>query len=70
MIPFNVPHSTGDELTNIKEAMDSMSLCGNGKILCRQWLQSRLSTRLALLTSSCTLALDMAAIMLDLKLGD
>lgn len=72
MISFNVPFLTGDEQTYIEDAIKRNTLSGDGYYthLCHEWLRSNLGTRSALLTHSCTAALEMAAILLDLQPGD
>lgn len=71
-VPFNIPQLAGKELEYIKEALANRHLSGDGCFSkrCHQWLQDRLGTAKALLTHSCTGALEMAAILLDLKPGD
>lgn len=71
-IPFNKPFTLGDELKNIEAAVRDGHLAGDGRFtrLCHQWLERNLGTRKALLTHSCTGALEMAAILCDLKPGD
>ena len=72
MIPFNRPHLTGLEFTYIQEAVAAGQLAGNGRFTrrCQQWLEARLGARRVLLTHSCTAALEMAALLLDLQPGD
>jgi dTDP-4-amino-4,6-dideoxygalactose transaminase len=71
-IPFNRPVAVGDELANITDAMARGQLAGDGYYTkrCHQWLEQRLGCRHALLTHSCTGALEMAAILCDLAPGD
>ena len=71
-IPFNKPNPVGDELANIADALARGHLSGDGFYTkrCHQWLEQRLQCKRALLTHSCTGALDMAAILCDLKPGD
>lgn len=71
-IPFCRPFIIGKELYYIAEAVQSGSISGNGKYtrLCHEWLQSRLGTARALLTHSCTAALEMAAILANIQPGD
>src|SRR5689334_9560980 len=71
-IPFNQPVAVGDELANIKNALQRGQLAGDGHYtkVCHEWLERRLQCRHALLTHSCTGALDMAAILCDLAPGD
>ncbi len=71
-IPFNRPAAIGDELDNIADALLRGHLSGDGFYTkrCAQWLQQRLGCTRALLTHSCTGALEMAAMLCDLKPGD
>lgn len=71
-IPFNKPYLTGRELSYISEAHLDGQLAGDGKFTkrCQQWLQDLGGSSRALLTHSCTAALEMAAILCDIKEGD
>ena len=71
-IPFNRPPIVGGELENIQAALASRKLSGDGAFtrLCNEWLERRLGAPRALLTHSCTAALEMAAILCGLKPGD
>jgi len=71
-IAFNLPHMTGKELSYIAEAHSNGSLAGDGPFtkLCHQWLENNTGTKKALLTHSCTAALEMAAILADIQPGD
>lgn len=71
-IPFNRPPVTGRELQYIAEAVASGALCGNGPFSrrCVQRIRDDLGTPFALLTHSCTAALEMAAILCDIGPGD
>lgn len=71
-IPFNRPYVTGKEQANVEQALKSYHLSGDGAFTrrCHQWLEARTGCAKALLTHSCTSALDLAAILLDLKSGD
>jgi dTDP-4-amino-4,6-dideoxygalactose transaminase len=71
-IPFNKPTAVGAELANIADALARGHLSGDGYYTqrCHQWLEQRLGCKRALLTHSCTGALDMAAILCDLAPGD
>jgi len=71
-IPFNRPYATGRELAYIADAIASGHLSGAGEFSrrCEQWLESTLGSAAALLTHSCTGALDMAAILCGLRFGD
>ena len=72
MIPFNRPYLTGNEITFIQEAHALGQLAGDGVFTkrCERWIEDTLGVKRALLTHSCTAALEMAAIALDLKEGD
>ena len=73
MIPFNKPPFVGSELEYIHEAVvDNRKLCGDGPFTkkCHQWLEERFGSHKALLTTSGSSALDMAAILCDLEPGD
>jgi dTDP-4-amino-4,6-dideoxygalactose transaminase len=72
MIPFNKPHMTGNELLYIKEAHHNGVLAGDGPFTkkCHQWVESHIRCKKALLTHSCTAALEMAAILIDIQPGD
>jgi dTDP-4-amino-4,6-dideoxygalactose transaminase len=71
-IPFNRPFMTGRELGNIAEAHANGHLSGDGPFTrrCHDWLEQSTGTRKALLTHSCTAALEMAALLLELAPGD
>lgn len=72
MIPFNKPYMTGKELYNIAEAHFNGMLAGDGPYSrqCHDWLRRRTGATKALLTHSCTAALEMAALLLDIEPGD
>ena len=71
-ISFNRPAIAGKEFTYIREALEAGHISGDGRFTkrCQAWLQNRLRSPLALLTHSCTAALEMAAILCDLTPGD
>jgi len=71
-IPFNRPYATGKELVYIAEAQRNDHLSGDGSFTkrCHQWIERQTGCVKALLTHSCTSALDMAALLLDIKSGD
>ncbi len=71
-IPFNTPFLTGKEVDYINDAYANGQLAGDGKYtkLSSDLLQSLMQVRGCLLTHSCTAALEMAAILLDIKSGD
>ena len=72
MIPFNKPSLTGKELFYIADAVIDNHLSGDGKYtkLCHEWFEETLPCNKALLTHSCTAALEMAAILCDIQPGD
>jgi len=72
MIPFNKPYFTGKETEYIKEAVASGRISGNGKYTkkCQQFFEEKYGFKKTLLTTSCTDALEMAAILINLKEGD
>ena len=72
MIPFNKPPFTGNEEKYILESIKSSKISGDGDFTkkCHKWFEERLQCKKALLTTSCTHALEMAAILLDIKDGD
>jgi dTDP-4-amino-4,6-dideoxygalactose transaminase len=69
MVPFNRPHLTGREFEYIQQAVNAGQLAGNGQFTrrCQEYLEHRLRARRVLLTHSCTAALEMAALLLDLQ---
>lgn len=71
-IPFNLPHMTGRELHYIAEAHMNGKLAGDGPFTkrCHGWIESETGTAKALLSHSCTAALEMAALLMDLQPGD
>ncbi|WP_354285178.1 dTDP-4-amino-4,6-dideoxygalactose transaminase [Stenotrophomonas sp. 2619] len=72
MIPFNKPFMTGSELEHIAQAHANGHLSGDGPFTkrCHAWLEQNTGAARALLTHSCTSALEMAALLLDLEEGD
>ena len=72
MIRFNVPPYTGREMENVKKAVENMHICGDGEFTrkCSEYLEKTTGTAKCLLTTSCTHALEMAALLCDLKEGD
>jgi len=72
MIRFNKPTVTGYEDKYIMEAFQNQKFSGDGPFtkLCNQWFEEKLGTSKALLTTSCTHALEMAAILADIQEGD
>ncbi|MDP1653405.1 MAG: dTDP-4-amino-4,6-dideoxygalactose transaminase [Rhodocyclaceae bacterium] len=71
-IPFNKPFMTGKELWYIAQAHANGHLAGDGSFTkkCNAWLEARTGAQKALLTHSCTAALEMAAILADIQPGD
>ncbi|MCP4008706.1 MAG: dTDP-4-amino-4,6-dideoxygalactose transaminase [Proteobacteria bacterium] len=71
-IPFNKPYMTGKELWYIAQAHAEGHMAGDGSFTkkCQSWLEGNINTRKALLTHSCTAALEMAAILADIQPGD
>lgn len=72
MIRFNVPPYIGKELDYVREAIESLHICGDGEFTkkCNKWLEEKTGSAKALLTTSCTHALEMAALLCDIKEGD
>lgn len=72
MISFNIPPFVGNELQYIQQAIDLHKICGDGQFTkkCNQWIEDKTGTAKALLTTSCTHALEMTAILADIKKGD
>ncbi len=71
-IRFNVPPFTGKEMDYIRQAVDNMKICGDGEFTKRDnaWIEAKTKTAKALLTTSCTHALELAALLCDIKEGD
>ena len=71
-IPFNKPYLSGKELEYIAEAHNNGQIAGDGSFtkLCQGWLEQRTGSRMALLTHSCTAALEMAAMLANIQSGD
>ncbi|NDV96390.1 dTDP-4-amino-4,6-dideoxygalactose transaminase [Dysgonomonas sp. 521] len=72
MIPFNKPYQTGNETSYISQVMASGKLAGNGNFTkkCQSFFEQRYRFGKCLLTTSCTDALEMAAILIDVQPGD
>ena len=72
MIPFNKPFMTGRELEYVQRAYENGHLAGQGEFAgrCSQWLEDRIGCSRALLTHSCTAALEMSAILSEVRPGD
>ncbi len=71
-INFNVPPYTGKEFDYIKECVENQKICGDGKYtaLCNEWIENKTGVKKALLTTSCTHATEMSAILAGIKEGD
>ena len=72
MINFNVPPYTGKEMDYMKECVENQKICGDGGYTrkCNQWFEEKTGTPKCLLTTSCTHALEMAALLADIQPGD
>lgn len=72
IIKFNVPPFIGRELDYIAEAVHNQKICGDGEFTkkCNTWIEERTGTHRCLLTTSCTHATELAAILSDIKEGD
>jgi len=73
MVPFNIPPYVGKELEYVKEVMEkNRKICGDGPFTkkCNEWIEKRFNIEKVLLTTSCTHATEMAAILTDIKEGD
>lgn len=72
MIQFNIPPYTGREMDYIKEAIEKRKICGDGEFTkrCNQWIEKQSGTTKALLTTSCTHATEMSAILCGIQPGD
>lgn len=72
MISFNKPPYTGNEVEYIKEAIRAQKICGDGQFTkkCNTWIEKKTGTAKALLTTSCTHATEMAALLIDIQPGD
>ncbi len=72
MINFNVPPYTGKELDYIRECVEAQKICGDGAYTkkCNSWLEEKTGASKCLLTTSCTHATEMAALLADIKEGD
>lgn len=72
MIPFNVPLHVGNEDVHVLAAMRSRKISGDAQygLMCHEWFEKNLACPKTLLTPSCTQALEMAAILIDIQPGD
>ncbi len=72
MIPFNIPPFTGKEMDYIRQAVENQKICGDGPYTkkCSEWIEQKTGTAKCLLTTSCTHATELAALLADVKEGD
>ena len=72
MINFNVPPFTGREMEYIKQAVENQKICGDGPFTkkCNEWIEQHTGTKKCLLTTSCTHATELTALLADIKEGD
>lgn len=72
MIGFNRAPFIGQETKYMKQAVDNHKICGDGEFTkkCKEWLENKTGTNSALLTTSCTHALEMAALLTNIQKGD
>src|SRR5437764_6301384 len=71
-VPFNRPSLRGPEVQYMGQALESLHISGDGRFTrkCQSWLEEKLAVPKALLTTSCTHALEMAALLLDIAPGE
>lgn len=72
MINFNVPPFTGKEMEYMKQAVENEKICGDGEFTgkCSRWVEEKTGTKKCLLTTSCTHALELSALLAGIKEGD
>lgn len=72
MINFNVPPFTGNEIDYIRQCVEAQKICGDGPFTrkCNEWIEERTGTAKCLLTTSCTHATEMTALLADIGEGD
>ena len=72
MIRFNVPPFTGKEMDYIRQAVENQKICGDGEFTrkCSEWIEKKTGTRKCLLTTSCTHATELAALLAQVGPGD
>lgn len=72
MIDFNIPPFTGKELEYMQQAIKNKKICGDGEFTkkCSRWMEEKFQANHVLLTTSCTHALEMAAVLTQVKPGD
>lgn len=71
-IPFNKPYISGKEIKYVQQAVENGHISGNGEFTkrCQRFFEKKLGFKKCLLTTSCTDALEMTALLLDIKSGD
>ena len=71
-IRFNVPPFTGREYENVRQAVENQKICGDGEFTKKasRWFEEKTGTAKCLMTTSCTHATELAAILADIKPGD
>lgn len=72
MINFNVPPFTGKEIEYIRQAVENQKICGDGPFTqkCSEWIEKKTGTEKCLLTTSCTHATELTALLADIQEGD
>lgn len=72
MIEFNIPPIIGTEEKYVKQAIEKHKICGDGEFTkkCNKWIEKNFNIKKALLTTSCSSALEMSALLADIKPGD
>lgn len=72
MIKFNIPPVVGDELKFLEDAISCGKICGDGKYthMCNEWIQQKTCSEKVLLTTSCTHATELAALICNIREGD
>ena len=72
MISFNKPPYVGEEIKCIEEAVKAQKICGDGQFTkkCNKWFEDKTGAAKVLLTTSCTHATELAALLLDIQPGD
>lgn len=72
MIPFNKPYNTGKELQYIADTLNKHKTCGDGEYTkkCQAFFEEKLGSKKCLLTTSCTDALEMCALLVGIEPGD
>lgn len=72
MIGFNIPPVIGTEEKYVKQAIEAHKICGDGEFTkkCKEWMEDKFKAEEVLLTTSCSSALEMSALLADIKPGD